>query len=267
MGKTKIEWTHQEVEGREIPGYTFNPWIGCMKVSAGCKNCYAERQFKRKPRWADCWGPAKFTRRRRTSERYWEKPLAWNAQAAADGVARRVFCASLADVWEQHPDVTEWRRDLWGLVERTPALDWLLLTKRDLNIYNLVPSSWLERGGWPANAWMGVTVECNQTVGRIYQLQDCPSPVRFVSFEPLLEKIILTEKMARMTDWFIVGSESGPKRRPARLSWVQHLKRYRRFERPFFFVKQLEIDGRLSRNPDEWPRDLRYQETPPPRRV
>ena len=265
MGKTKIEWTHQVVDGREIPGYTFNPWIGCVHAgSPGCDNCYAKRQFQRKTTWADCWGPAKTARRRRTSERYWEKPLAWNRQAAADGIARRVFCASLADVWERHPDVTEWRRDLWDLIEATPALDWLLLTKRSEDLCNMVPGSWLD--SWPDNAWAGVTVENFANRGRIYHLMRCPAPVRFVSFEPLLGDVVLSEEMARMIDWFIVGSESGPDRRPASMSWVRQLKEYRRFERPYFFVKQLEIDGRLSHDPEEWPADLRMRETPPPRR-
>ena len=114
--KSAIAWTEA----------TFNPWVGCSKVSAGCTNCYAERDFAIRRKFVE-WGPGK--PRRRTSEAYWKQPLKWDRQAAKDGVRRKVFCASLADVFDQEVD-DSWRDDLFALIRRTPHLDWLILTKR-----------------------------------------------------------------------------------------------------------------------------------------
>src|ERR1051326_4190826 len=121
MGQdSKIEWTD----------HTFNPWTGCTKVSPACANCYAEAWAKRTN--IVKWGPN--AERRRTSESNWRQPLIWDCDAAKAGERKRVFCASLADVFEDRPELEPWRRDLMRLILSTHNLDWLLLTKRPENI-------------------------------------------------------------------------------------------------------------------------------------
>ena len=179
---SKIEWTD----------HTFNPWIGCTKVSAACDHCYAEVATPTRTlraSGAETWGP--HAPRRRTSPANWKKPLAWNRQAQAEGRRYRVFCASLADVGDNHASIlAEWRADLWHLIAATPNLDWLLLTKRPQNIIKMLPHIWGD--GWP-NVWIGTTVE-NQTEAdrRIPHLLAVPAAVRFLSMEPLLGPVDLT---------------------------------------------------------------------------
>ncbi|EXJ13599.1 phage Gp37/Gp68 family protein [Imhoffiella purpurea] len=238
MGEnSKIEWTT----------HTFNPWLGCTKVSLGCANCYAEAWARRSGRVQ--WGPA--VERRRTSAELWRQPLRWNAQAQRTGERPRVFCASLADVFDPAA-AQEWRADLWRLIDSTPALDWLLLTKRIGAVAGMVPDLWLD-GDWPAHVWLGITV-CNQVVANrdIPQLLELPAPVRFLSCEPLLGPLdlrhldadaaesehlfqidALTGRQTDMghpcldvpsLDWVIVGGESGPRARPMHPAWVRDLR-------------------------------------------
>lgn len=178
---SNIEWTD----------HTFNPWIGCQKVSPGCDHCYAETWDARGLQQRETrWGP--HAARTRTSEANWRKPLAWDRAAKAAGKRARVFCASLADVFDNHASIAqEWRDDLWTLIYRTPHLDWLLLTKRPQNIVKFMPPA-VENGGiWP-NVWLGTTAE-NQTEAdrRIPHLLATPAAVRFISAEPLLGPVDL----------------------------------------------------------------------------
>lgn len=192
MSTTTIEWTATPLpDGTSLPGYTFNPWIGCTKVSPGCDHCYAENQNGRWNWNAAGWGP--HASRRRTSAGYWRQPLKWNREAEASGIRRKVFCASLADVFDNHGSITSgWHGDLWHLIASTPALDWLLLTKRPQNIAKMLPDgygapSWGD--GWP-NVWLGTTAENQEEADRrIPILLNTPAAVRFVSAEPLLGQI------------------------------------------------------------------------------
>lgn len=216
MGKiTKVEWAD----------HTFNPWRGCTKVSEACRNCYAESQAKRNPGVLGIWGDS--GTRVVASEATWKEPLKWDRKAKAAGVRRRVFCASMADVFEDwrkemlssngnplwwcggslsnspvpkggFPEGIEcrWatmqdvRRRMFSLAEVTKNLIYLLLTKRPENVLNMVPSSWLE--SWPENVWIGTTVENQQTADeRIPHLLRVPAKVRFMSCEPLLGPINL----------------------------------------------------------------------------
>jgi protein gp37 len=112
VGKnSSIEWTH----------HTFNPWWGCVKVSPACQNCYA-LEFARRLGHS-IWGAA--APRRFFGENHWLEPLKWNARAKADGERKRVFCASMADVFEARTDLNSERAKLWKLIEATPWLDWL----------------------------------------------------------------------------------------------------------------------------------------------
>jgi len=260
---SKIEWTD----------HTFNPWVGCMKVSPACDRCYAEAWAKRSGQdglWAG--------ERRRTSEANWKQPLIWNRKAKAAGIRAKVFCASLADVFDnQVPD--EWRVDLWRLIEQTPDLDWLLLTKRPQNASRMIVEARRALLGadvedrhleWPwPNVWLGTTVE-NQAEAdrRIPHLLSTPAAVRFLSCEPVLDRIWLKPQWVRMwpahcpdcggqlderdecpgwysepslprhagIDWVICGGESGPGARPMHPDWVRTLRdQCKNAEVPFFF--------------------------------
>lgn len=179
MEDTKIEWAHD----------TFNPWRGCEKVSAGCKNCYAESLVTGR-QGLQVWGAQ--AERRIAAESTWKQPLKWNKKAAAEGVRRRVFCASLADLFEDYRgpserEIVEARAKLWHLIQNTPSLDWLLLTKRPERIAVLL-AGWMK--DWPANVWVGCTAENQECAEeRISHLLKIPAVVRFVSYEPALGPI------------------------------------------------------------------------------
>ncbi|MEL6227756.1 MAG: phage Gp37/Gp68 family protein [Pseudomonadota bacterium] len=237
-----IEWTH----------HTFNPWIGCTKVSAACDHCYAEAWDKRFS-GGERWGAR--APRTRTSAANWAKPYKWNKQAEADGVRLRVFCASLADVFDNHRSIDPgWRADLWQLIDDTPHLDWLLLTKRPQNIAAMMPSD-VGLGGNRGSVWIGTTVE-NQAEAdrRIPHLLSTPAAVRFLSCEPLLGPIKLeciwlggrkrvdgrgcvfgegpvgvsggrpSWQKPPHIDWVITGGESGSNFRPADPDWFRSLR-------------------------------------------
>lgn len=244
MGEnSKIEWTH----------HTFNSWRGCVKVSPGCQHCYAESLSKRYGH--DIWGVDK--PRIIASESYWKEPLKWNRDAEQAGERRRVFCASLADVFEDRADLIEPRARLWNLIAATPALDWLLLTKRPENMLRMVP--WMASAGTPwANVWLGTTCEDQQRADqRIPHLLRVPAAVRFLSCEPLLGEVDLSfwfwatgpssagpwrypsgrieytgrgggmamsSKPAEEIHWVIAGGESGKGARPMHPDWARALR-------------------------------------------
>lgn len=179
--------------GTILPGFTFNPWIGCEKVSPACKHCYAEAWSKRVGYTDDghhhlrVWGPAPTTPRVRTSKANWRRPLAWNKLARRLGTRLKVFCASLADVGEDHPLVEPWRRDLFDLVDATQDLDWLLLTKRA----NVLRDRWPWRSdNRPRNVWVGATMEdqaCAEVRAR--DIVEIPAAHHFASVEPMIGEI------------------------------------------------------------------------------
>lgn len=218
-----IEWTH----------HTFNPWWGCKKVSAACDNCYAELWAKRMGH--QLWGTD--SPRRFFSDAHWREPLVWNDEARLAGRRERVFCASMADVFERRSDLNPARARLWELIHNTPNLDWLLLTKRPQNIERLVP--W--RNQWPTNVWLGTSVE-NQTLAekRLPFLLRNPAAVRFLSCEPLLGHLNLrpwfNQQGLHSIDWIIAGGESGGNSRPMHPDWVVSLlNQCAEFDVPFHF--------------------------------
>ena len=210
MGENSaIEWCH----------HTFNPWEGCQKVGPGCDNCYAEARDVRFTGGMH-WGPG--APRRRTSAANWAKPLRWNREAAASGTRPRVFCASLADVFDNVVDPA-WRDDLWRLIEATPNLDWMLLTKRPGNIGNMLPVPFdFER--LYQNVWLGCTITSREEMLRdAPKLASIPAAVRFWSVEPLLGDIGEVPRDL-MPDLVIVGGESGPHARPMHPDWARSLR-------------------------------------------
>ena len=215
---SKIEWTT----------HTFNPWWGCTKVSDGCKFCYAEALSNRYG--YGCWGPK--NPRRLMSEDHWRGPIRWNSEAERQGIRYRVFCASMADVFEEDAPEGQLQR-LWELIRNTPRLDWQLLTKRPQLIIEKLPDDWGH--GYP-NVWLGTSVEDSRVLDRIEHLTSAPSLVRFLSIEPLIGPI---DHLALSgINWVIVGGESGPKARPMSQEWAKSIHRQCREAHVPFFFKQ-----------------------------
>ena len=311
---SKIEWCD----------HTFNPWSGCSKVHEGCAHCYAEVNYSVKMRGVK-WGP----NGTRVKTANWKEPLKWNRQAEAEGVRKRVFCASLADVFEdwqgpihdhkgqrcsvrdaepvtshgrdldkypmegwQWATMADLRRDLFALIDATPHLDWLLLTKRPENIRRMwcshvntdgMPPSQLHR----PNVWLGTSIS-NQATAEKYASELTVgdiAPVLFWSIEPLLGPIDLNKvwRNARLPDWVIIGGESGPNARVCHTSWMSLLVSQCRAAGVKVFVKQLgarpvgasgfreaskgsggPLKMQDSKGGDwsEWPEDLRVREMP-----
>lgn len=260
---TKIEWCD----------HTFNPWEGCQKVGPGCDHCYAEtRNARFAGGTAINWGPG--APRRRTSVANWQKPLIWNKQnywlceecgvrgSDADlsktkgepchhemrsSVRQRVFCASLADVFDNQVD-PQWRDELADLIETTPNLDWLLLTKRIGNVGPMLVDMFLD--GAPDNLILGATIVNQKEADRdISKLLRMAVRRRFLSMEPLLGHVNLrqvpagvfaasmdaltgmwkwengpTRRESPAIDWVIVGGESGPCARPMHPAWVRSIR-------------------------------------------
>lgn len=262
MENSKIEWTD----------HTFNPWWGCMKVSEGCKNCYAETLDNRYHHQNPHWGPN--TTRKPQSNNYWQQPVKWNREAEKAGTPAKVFCASMADVFEGHPETLPHLERLFKVIEETPFLTWQLLTKRPEHILKLVPDRW-SNGSFPDNVWIGTSVEDQKAADkRIPYLLTIPAKVRFLSMEPLIgpvdlsEYIILTgnnETGSELAEqrgwgyngwsggyegpgnydnynprsgiqWVITGGESGHGARPMNPEWVKSIRdQCSRAEIPFFF--------------------------------
>lgn len=263
--QSKIEWTD----------HTFNPWEGCQKVAPECDHCYAENRDQRFTGGIH-WGPK--APRRRTSAQNWNKPRRWNAQAeafhATHGRRQRVFCASLADAFDNAVD-TSWRDDLWALIRECDQLDWLLLTKRPQNIAKMLPPDWGD--GW-LHVWLGTSAgtqkSANQNIPHLFRV---PAAIRFVSAEPLLGPLDLDSALSgesalniecwgecrwcethialhncwkgRQTqatllrgrvglDWVICGGESGPNARPMHPDWARDLRDQCTAAGVAFFFKQ-----------------------------
>lgn len=241
---SKIEWTD----------HTFNPWVGCTKISPACDHCYAET-WARRTGQSHLWNG----QRQRTSERNWKLPIKWNreAQARAAGwqagidihggdearciaggfikpESPRVFCASLADVFDNQVP-SEWRRDLFDLIRQTPALDWQLLTKRPQNIAKMIERD-CATGRLPENVWLGTTVENqDEATKRISFLRAIPATVRFLSYEPALGPLAPDLDGIH---WVIAGGESGSGARAPHPKWFSSLRDQCKAAGVAFFFKQ-----------------------------
>jgi protein gp37 len=217
-----IEWTD----------HTFNPWWGCTKVSLGCKHCYAETWARRYGQ--GLWGQQ--APRRLFGDQHWAQPARWNRQAEAQQRHFRVFCASMSDVFEDHPDVDDARQRLWQVIAETPHLDWLLLTKRPENIMPMLPTPW--RLHLPPNIWLMTSVENQeQAEQRIPLLLSVPAHVHALSVEPLLAPVDLAAWLPSL-HWVIVGGESGHNARPMHPAWVRTLRDQCNTADVAFFFKQ-----------------------------
>jgi protein gp37 len=218
MGElSKIEWCD----------HTFNPWIGCQKVSPGCDHCYAEAMMDHRYGKVQ-WGP--HGERKRTSEANWRKPRQWAKKANG---RQKVFCASLAD-WLDNRVPEQWREDLAVEIDETPGLDWLLLTKRIENWRKLAP--WHD-DDIPPNVWIGVTAEDQEHYDKRWAvLRQIPARVRFISYEPAIGPLRLNNSIP---DWIICGGESGPGAREMDPQWARDLRNDCARGSVPFFMKQM----------------------------
>lgn len=276
MENSKISWTD----------HTWNGWIGCQKVSDGCKFCYAENLMD--TRYGKVkWGPT--GARQRTNDAYWRKPLTWNKDmwlqcdkcawrgsvkvagwsltyrfvcpnclGATSPTRQRVFSSSLSDVFEDRPELEPWRADLFDLIAKTDNLDWLLLTKRPENIMPMLIKAGRGFQDLPANVWVGASVENQEAADeRIPHLLRVPAAVRFLSCEPLLGPIDISEWLRfgehrpygpRPIHWVIAGGESGAAARPMRPDWARSLRdQCARANVPYHFKQWGEWVGGVGR--------------------
>ena len=239
MENSKIEWCD----------HTFNPWIGCAKISKGCENCYAETMMDKRFKKVK-WGPR--GTRVRTTPQQWRQVYKWDRQANPAQHRPRVFCASLADVFEDRPELSAWRAPLFHLINQCRNLDFLLLTKRPENALGMIRAACLT-SGWDVrevsdfnnrlafhfpNIWIGVSVEDQENAAvRIPRLCELRPKVRFLSLEPLLGPVDISGWLAGgFLDWVIVGGESGHGARPMRLQWVRSIRdQCQQYNVPFLF--------------------------------
>jgi protein gp37 len=338
-GTTKIEWCDA----------TFNCWRGCTKISEGCKACYAETMSGRNPKTLGVWGPN--GTRVVASEAKWREPLKWNKLAAGgrlpdgtpnpDGRRPRVFCASLADVFEDwagpvtasngnplwwcHGSLSnspipstgltegcrlatmdDVRQRLFDTIAETPHLDWLILTKRPAVMRDWLRGEFMGADGtgnahaatWPwPNVWLGVSVEDQKAAKeRIPVLLDVPAAVHFLSCEPLLGEVDVSDYLYVFkthqkgqqwphgpVNWVIVGAESGPGSRTMQIEWARSLVRQCKDAGRACFVKQLGgtyyedraggdrlrivLNDRKGGDIEEFPADLQVRQFPEVRDV
>ncbi|MDB5988882.1 MAG: hypothetical protein JWQ10_285 [Herbaspirillum sp.] len=221
---SKIEWTKS----------TFNPWIGCTKVSPGCDHCYAEVSTPSRS-MKILWGAGQ--PRHRTGLANWNQVRRWNAEASKTGEFWPVFTASLADIFDNEVP-GEWRADFWALVRECRHLTFQILTKRIGNAPRMLPPDW--GNGYP-NVWLISSIVNQEEADRdIWKLLQVPAVIHGLSMEPLLGPVDLTRidinghsEIFPLTgstgcedddgnpapdvpalNWIIVGGESGPKARP-----------------------------------------------------
>lgn len=274
---TGIQWTDA----------TANFWWGCFKVSAGCKHCYAETLSNRYGK--KIWGSPSSTERE-LKKAIWTDLPKWNREAKEAGQRRRVFVQSMADFFEDHPQVTEWRQDALALMQECRSLDFQVLTKRPENVVEMIETS-RSHSFSDAEMWfsafphvqIGTSIENQETADeRIPHLLRIPAKVRFLSAEPLLGEVEINKQSGTLDEvfalgdfgvnWVIVGGESGHGARPFDLAWACSLVAQCKAANVPVFVKQMgsnpvnvpsgyKITGKGG-DWNEWPEGLRIREFP-----
>jgi protein gp37 len=243
-GSSGIEWTDA----------TWNPWMGCERVSPGCAHCYMyreQRQYGHEPAVI-----------RRSKTTFYE-PLHWKDP-------RLVFTCSWSDWFHEGAD--PWRDEAWEVIRQTPQLTYQILTKRPELIAERLPDDWND--GWP-NVWFGVSIENSRFTWRAEALREVPAKLRFVSAEPLLGSLFESGGKKSQLDldgiaWLIAGGESGPRARPLDLTWARELADACDHTSTAFFMKQLgSVLGRRLGARDQkgtdlalFPPDLQRRELP-----
>lgn len=266
MAETKIPWAR----------YSWNPWFGCEPVHTGCRNCYAKNT------WFRLNVPA--GRRKRAAKSTLRQPFAWNRKAKRLGIHERVILGSISDLFEDHPDVGEWRRKAFETIYQTPHLDWIIPTKRPEHIR----ATWRIPAGSPAapspadNITLLVSVSDQETFNRAATVlwNDCRHLVRTLGFsiEPLIGPIKvfgggLFDRWDGCFDWLVIGGESGPNARPCDLEWIRDLVKQGKQAGVPVYVKQwgdnphrngvpVKLQAKKGADPSEWPQDLQIHEYP-----
>lgn len=230
MGEqTGISWTD----------HTFNGWWGCTRVSPGCENCYAE-SFSERPIHKltdgttgalDIWGPGK--PRRGFGEKHWNEPLNWNAKAGRDGVIRRMFCFSMADIFDVDAPAGQLDR-FWDLCRATPRLVKQLLTKRADGYMRLMPKDLMK----DPMIWKGITAEDQDWyMKRAPQVAHLPG-IWWVSYEPALGPLH-TFGPWPAPHWLVFGGETGRQFRPTKQEWAERARELCELRGTRFFMKQM----------------------------
>jgi len=218
---SRIGWTH----------HTMNWWMGCNKVTRECKHCYIGTVMKR-------GGRVPFGGPMRTVD--WSHPAKWNARAGASGVRERVFTCSLSDFF--HPGADAWRPGAWNIMKACTNLDWLVLTKRPELVAERLPADW--GTGYP-NVWLGVTCGCSDSLYRLPILRELPAVVKFVSAEPLLERMDFRPHLSWI-DWIITGCEQAAKEKRTMMDidWVRDIDQQCKEAGKLHFFKQAYVEER-----------------------
>jgi len=237
---TGIQWTDA----------TWNPWMGCRKVSPACAHCYMFSEQRRYGHDPDV------VRRSKTT---FDAPLRWPVEQ------KRVFTCSWSDWFIE--DADEWRPEAWEVIRHTPHLTYQILTKRPELIADRLPGDWGR--GWP-NVWLGVSVENRRFVWRAEWLAAIPAVVHFLSCEPLLGPLDLSSSVLDSSgphmEWVIAGGESGARARATDLAWLRSLRDQCQGVHVPYFVKQIGVVAAGGRGKggdmEAWPEDLRVREMP-----
>jgi protein gp37 len=216
MKNTTIEWAD----------HTYNPWWGCSEIPgpkgkpSACDHCYAKGVAGRfahifaenlliQISTSTVWGPE-------SDRLVWpqdsdknREPLAWNRQAERKGERHRVFCLSMGDIMERNDLLIEPRKKVFELVEKTPFLDWMFLTKRPQEYKHFLPEAWLKEPRH--NVWLMTTIERADLLWRLDEIMAVPAVVHGVSMEPLFDRITLPSEFLKKkhSAWVITGGESG----------------------------------------------------------
>jgi protein gp37 len=241
---SKIGWTH----------HSFNAWWGCNKVTPECDHCYID-SIMRRGGYEPFNGPMK--------TKTWRAPYAWDREAAKLGERHRVFTCSMSDFFHQGADA--WRPDVWKIIKDCQNLDWLILTKRPHLIPDRLPADWVE--GYP-NVWLGVTCGCSKSLYRLPLLKAVPAAVKFVSAEPLIERMDFREHLSWI-DWVITGCERAAKgtRRIMDMDWVRDIDNQCKEAGKTHFFKQAYLDDKGVPCEEPMLDGAVVQEFPRPRRL
>jgi protein gp37 len=245
--QSKIQWT----------GPTWNPWHGCIKVSDGCKVCYLYRDKERYGQEAN------IVLRSKTK---FNEPLKWMEP-------QLIFTCSWSDFFIENAD--EWRTEAWEVIKKTPHHNYQILTKRPERVLQCLPKDWED--GYN-NVWLGTSIESQKVIHRLDILAQIPAKIKFISFEPLLSNICLSnhsEILKNEIDWAIIGGESGNDKgkytyRDCNIDWITNLIEQNRRCDVKVFVKQLgthlskelEIGDRHAGIMEQWPIELQIREFP-----
>lgn len=250
MKQTQIEWTDS----------TVNFWIGCRKVSPGCKFCYMHRDMHR---YGKDPGVIK-----RTADNTFLQALKWKEP-------RLIFTCSWSDFFIEEADY--WRKLAWKVIRNTPHHKWQILTKRPERIKECLPPDW---GSGYENVWLGTSIESQEYIHRADVLSQVPAKTRFISAEPLLGELdLISGKVGQVIlnkfHWCIIGGESGNNSgkyrfRECQLSWIEKILRDLKGSALKLFVKQLgthlaremKLSDKKGGNWNEWPSHLRVREFP-----